>query len=232
MYDRYTISADKKTLEQAFKVSIPKGFEPCYNAAPTKALPVITSNHPEEAQLFQWGFISNLSNNKSVSQKLFNLPVANAFERPTYRRSLENNRCVILADGFFAWKQVSKKQRVPNYFYFKNRAPFGIAGIWEESEDIEGNISQSFNMLTVRAGSTLESYQEDMPMILDESSMKIWLDEKQEIDKLKSLPDKVSSSSLLTHPVSPLISDPEKDSEDLIKPSTPSDQFGNYTLFN
>ena len=232
MYDRYTIASPPEVLEKTFQVKIPAEYSRSYNAAPTHRLPVITQTHPEVVALFQWGFISTMSNNKAISSRLFNLPARNAFERPMYRKVLQSNRCLILADGFFTWKQVGKKQKVPFFCYLNNRQPFGIAGIWEADEDLEGNVAESFNMLTVSATHTLREYQEDMPAILKPEEAKIWLNEEQELPAIETMIKNISSLGIHLHAVSPLLADLSVNDERLIKPAPPSDQFGNYTLFS
>lgn len=232
MYDRYTISATGDELEKSFGIKVPSSYKPSFNAAPTSLLPVLTMQHPEKVALFRWGFISSLSNNKSISPKLFNLSALSVFERPMYREALAMNRCVILADGFYAWKQVSKKQRIPQYFYFPNRTPFGIAGIWEASEDLEGHELFAFNMLTTPSNTLMRGFQEDMPIILSNDQIEKWLQPDPDMEVLKTISTMVSTQGIQIHPVSPRIENPHVNDEDLIKATTPSDQFGNYTLFN
>ena len=188
-------------------------------------------DHPETVQMAQWGFIGALANNKSISPKLYNLPANSAFERPTYRRSLGTNRCVIPADGFFAWKQVSKKQRIPYYFYFNDRSVFGIAGIWEGYEDMEGNFSRSFNMMTIDTAENL-SYQEDMPAILKPEQFSQWLSPETAMESLSEMLGHAGSRDLQSHPVSPLLINSVSNDPKVIAPTPPSDQFGNYTLFS
>lgn len=232
MYDRYTITASKEALEKTFQVNVPEDFVSSFNASPTHLLPVIIAQEPKFVQLFQWGLISSFANNKALSPKLINLQSSLAFNRPVHRKTLMNNRCVILADGFYAWKQVSKKQRVPYFFYFNKREPFGIAGIWEESDDLEGNVTRSFNMMTVEACGEIKSHQNDMPAILKAEEIKTWLGEEISIKNLEALIKNIEASGLNMHPVSHLLSNPALSDERLIKPAPPSDQFGNYTLFS
>lgn len=137
-----------------------------------------------------------------------------------------------MANGFYMWKQVSKKQKVPYFCHFPHHVPFGIAGIYEEFEDLEEKLSHTFNMITVSAGPKLSAYQEDMPAILTKEQCEKWLDETAEDAELVSILDDITDTRLSMHSVSPRISDPANNDEGLIKPSTPSDQFGNYTLFS
>lgn len=230
MYDRYTIGSSSELLEKVFQVKIPDSYTPSYNAVPTQLLPILTPE--KKCRLCFWGLPANLSNNKAISSKLYNLPASSAFQRPVYQKQIEKNRCIILADGFYTWKQVGKKQKTPYFCYFQDRAPFGIAGVWEEYEDFEGNVSENFNMITVSATHEARNYQEDMPAILKGDLVAEWLNKDLSVEKAEELLKAVSAADLGSHAVSPVITNSRIDDERLIKPATPSDQFGNYTLFS
>lgn len=232
MYDRYTITSSREVLENTFNLKLPSDYAPSFNAAPTHRLPVILQKDNSRVCLFQWGYISKLSNNKSISPKLFNLPAGNAFSRQMYRQILQFNRCVILADGFYTWKQIGKKQKVPYFCYLNKRQPFGIAGVWEADEDLEGNALDSFNMLTVSATHQLREYQEDMPALLKPEEIKQWLQSDTDLPAAEAILKQISARELQLHAVSPLLNNATINDDRLIKPAPPSDQFGNYTLFN
>lgn len=232
MYDRYTITSSSASLEKDFQVKMPEQYQANFNATPTQQMPVITSDDPETGKMCYWGLPQAQSKNKAISVKLYNLPAFSAFQRPVYRKLIENRRCVILADGFYIWKQLSKKQKTPYYCYFNNRIPFGIAGVWEVYEDLDGNTSSIFNMLTVSATHDLRNYQEDMPAVIKAEAIRQWLRQDLSIAEAEDLVKNITGSGLLLHSVSPRITNTSLNSEQLIKPSAPSDQFGNYTLFS
>ncbi|MEQ9220171.1 MAG: SOS response-associated peptidase [Cyclobacteriaceae bacterium] len=232
MCDRYSITVSSDIIKRIFGVKDVDGFQPTYNAGPTQELAVLLSSQPDTIQQMTWGLISKWSNNKSISPKLFNLPVQQAFEKKMYQRGLKENRCVVLADGFFLWKQIGKAKRVPYYFYQSEQKPFGIAALWESYEDMDGNPSNTFIMLTCPASTQVEAYQEDMPLILTGETLKQWLNHESEIDENPDLYLNSKIEKLKFHPVSPLISSLDNDHADLIKATLPSDQHGNYTLFN
>lgn len=231
MYDRLTIGASAEELEKKFGAKIEAGFKPTFNAAPTQKLPIITNKKPDQIQLFHWGLISKLSNNKSISQRLFNLSASLLIDKPMYQKPLMENRCIVLVDGFYTWKRLSKKQLAPYFFYKGNRELFAIAGIWEEYEDFDGTISRSFNMITTAATAPLNAFQEDKPAILDFETTKKWLSDYSNLDLVKAILENISQNDLNYHPVSPLINNLKIYDQSLIEPTQPSDQHGNYTLF-
>ena len=230
MYDRYTISLNNDELALTLGVEVPEVYTPQYNAAPTKKLPIITSVNNQKLSFSYWGLMSRWSNNKSMSPKLFNLSVDAIRTRASYKRKLKTHRCVIPMDGFYVWKQVAKKQLVPYYFYFPDHRVFAVAGLWEETDEAEST-EMSFIMITKPADEILAGFQDDMPVMLDPSTTRRWLEVEGDVDIEDFLTDK-QSVELISHTVSPKIRDIQLNDVSFVRPAPASDQFGNYTLFS
>ena len=224
MVDRYSISKDPHAFVNA------KGpeWQPIYNAHPTQKLPVISKNGT--VSFYHWGLMAKWSNNKVMSSKLFNLDIQRALEKPSFRKALENRRCVAVADGYFQWRQIGKKQHTPYYHYLQGQALFGLAAIWEASEDIEGNEVESFMCLMQQLPAGGDS-SEERPVVIGADDVKKWLDPALDEDGMRGLIMKSTTLEMATHPVSPAISDPKNNGKSLVQPAMPADQHGNYTLF-
>ncbi len=223
---------ERPELEKFMSAELPVDDFSSYNAAPTQPLPVVAVNRKDMIQFFHWGQTKQMANNKTLSPRLFNLTSDSAFQRPAYKRAIQNARCLIAANGFYVWKQVSKKQKVPYFCYYQYHTAFGIAGVYEEFEDLEGKSSHTFNMITVPAGNKLGAYSDDMPAILTKKMADHWLEDDLSLDTAESLLTEVTDDKLLMHAVSPRITELENNDDSLIQPAAPSDQFGNYTLFS
>ncbi|MFY0685653.1 MAG: SOS response-associated peptidase [Cyclobacteriaceae bacterium] len=230
MIDRYTIKCDSSELEQAFQLDHFDNWSIRYNAAPTQLLPVSTQNNPKAVQLFTWGLMSRLANNKKLSPKLFNLPLESALTKPSYKKTMTSRRCIIYADGFYVWKPISKKKLIPYYAHTADGSPFSMAGIWEEKDEFDDQSTQTFMLISVPSSRDIAPYQSDMPLILDSQQKNAWLSQNTDIQQFQNYSAN-QSFNLAIHPVSPLIANVEVDHVDLIKPTNPSDQHGNYTLF-
>lgn len=226
MLDRYTITLNPDELTLVLGIEVPSEYQPQFNAAPTKSLPVITSESKDKLVYQKWGLMAMWSNNKAMSPKFFNLPLDSVLNKPSYRKKLATNKCIIPMDGFYVWKKVAKKQQVPYYFFFPDNKIFTVAGIWEENDEGEN----SFIMITRPADEQLLDFQDDMPAIMDASSSRRWL-ESENPEELAELVSKTPSSELISHTVTPSIGDIDKNDVSLIKPAPASDQHGNYTLF-
>ncbi len=229
MYDRYTITLKNDELALTLGVEVPDEYSPQYNAAPTKKLPVVTSEENQRLSFFYWGLMSGWSNNKSMSPKLFNLPIESVQTKATYRRKLQTHRCVIPMDGFYVWKQVSKKQVVPHYFYYPDKRIFSVAALWEEIDEMDGS-GESFIMITKPADKLFSGFHDDMPAILDAGATRKWL-EAEDPEEAQQLLMTEQENELISHTVSPKIRDIEGNDVSCIEPTPASDQHGNYTLF-
>lgn len=226
MIDRYTLTPKSDELALVLGVDVPDQYEPLFNAAPTKLLPVITNTEKNKLFFYNWGLMSMWSNNRSMSPKFFNLASDSVLGKSSYKQKLKSHRCVIPMDGFYIWKQVAKKQMVPHYFFFPDRKVFSVAGLWEEGEES----LPSFSMITRGANQPLSQFQEDMPAILDTVATRRWLESDNQ-KELEDLLQNTPKEQLTSHTVSPKIRDIDDNDVSFIKPAPASDQHGNYTLF-
>lgn len=226
MLDRYTISLNADELALVLGVDIPDAYAPEYNAAPTKTLPVITSRSADKMQLYNWGLMSKWSNNKAMSSKFFNLHLESVITKKSYQKKIESNRCIVPMDGFYLWKQVTKKKQIPYFFCFPDKRVFAVAGMWEDVDE-----EKSFTIIIKKSNSQIGEFQEDMPLILDPKTSRDWLSTNNPNDLLELL-RKDYTERFNSHTVSPRIGDLGINDISLIDPAPPSDQYGNYTLFS
>lgn len=231
MGDRYTITADEDQLHKRFKRDLSDRYTPFYNAAPTQVLPLITQGSKGFSYFF-WGQLPERSKNKPVGAKLLYADALSLQSKPSNMNLLSSARCLIPADGFYAWKQVSKKGRIAHRFTQDDNAIFGMAGIWEEFEDDEGHIVHTFRIITTPAPASAASVTTVIPFILPLENEDKWLDNTLPVESAMEILNHPSEKRLRSYTVSPRIDDPEVNSPSLIKPFSPADQFGNYSLFD
>ena len=206
-------------------------FKPRYNIAPTQLVPVITSESPRGFSFFYWGITPDFGQNKPVAQKLINAKAETVNEKISFKGSFQKRRCLIPADGFFEWKKLGKKTKIPHRFTLREEDLFAFAGIWEEYETISGEIQHTFLILTTSPNELVEEVHDRMPVIISRENEKKWLDKyTSEVDlmnMLKTFPAEL----MMSYPVSPLVNSVQNDSPGIIRKTSPMDQFGNYTLF-
>ena len=231
MGDRYTITAKGEQLSDRFNKDISERYQPRYNAAPTQVMPLITQGS-EGMSYFFWGQLPERSFNRPVGEKLLYAQVENIRSAAAGKNLLQTARCLIPSDGFYAWKQVAKKRRIPYRITRQDESLFGMAGIWEEFEDDNGELVHTFRILTRPADANLIDITRRIPFILDDEDEDAWLDNESTFEEILSILDRPSAKSLRHYTVSPRIENTELDMPSLIKPFSPADQFGNYSLFD
>jgi putative SOS response-associated peptidase YedK len=113
-------------------------------------LPVILGRNPlgnseHEIVMARWGLQPSWAKNWHAQ---INARVESAAEKPMFRHAFGSSHCLVLADGYYEWKNENGKKQ-PFRFVLRNREPFAMAGIWEKPEfDDE---PATFAILTTKA---------------------------------------------------------------------------------
>ncbi|MDX1628014.1 MAG: SOS response-associated peptidase [Fulvivirga sp.] len=231
MGDRYTITVPGKKLEERFKVDVTERYKPRYNAAPTQVLPIITQGS-QGISFFYWGQIPDWSKNRSISDKLIYAEAESINQKTSTRKPFLAARCIVPADGFYGWKQIAKKRKIPYRFIFGDEEIRSFPAIWEEFEDDEGNEMHTFRILNITANKVVQEVMDRMPVIFEAEQEDIWLSDTKDEEALTEMLTPYSSDKIGSYTVSPRIASLDIDEPSLIKPFAAADQFGNYSLFD
>lgn len=232
MQINFSIASNAETLAERFHIEVNDHYTPSYNAKPSNLLPVITSQEPTSLSHFFWGINPSFSKSRGVSDKLLYAPIEHVLTKPSLKKSLQRQRCVILADGFYAWKEIAKKEKVPYRFYLDNNVPFGIAGLWDSFETEPGETVHTFMMVTTPASAEVKKIEQRMPAILSKDLMLEWLNEANTAESLNEFVKPYSEEHLLHHSINPKLADSDFNDKRLWEKVPPANQFGNLTLFN
>ena len=231
MCGRYSLNKTKIELEERFQSEMLVDFHPRYNIAPTQLVPVITSDSPKGFSFFYWGITPDFGQNKPVSPKLINARAESVHEKVTFKSSFQKRRCLIPADGFFEWKKLGKKTKIPYRFTLREEECFAFAGIWEEYETVSGESQHTFLILTTSPNEQVNEVHDRMPVILPRNQEKKWLDTYSSEEELLAMLQPYPSDLMQSYTVSPLVNSVQNDTQSILRRTSPMDQFGNYTLF-
>src|SRR5436309_2934097 len=92
-----------------------------YNVAPTqKVLVAREHNGIREGVVMRWGLIPSWAKDKKMAQ--INARVDTAAEKPMFRSAIKKRRCLVLADGWYEWKEIGKGKQ-PLFFRMKEDVP-------------------------------------------------------------------------------------------------------------
>lgn len=231
MCGRYSLGKQKFELEDRFQAEMLVDFRPRYNIAPSQLVPVITSDSPKGFSFFYWGITPDFAKNKPVSQQFINAKAETVHEKVSFKSSFQRRRCLIPADGFYEWKKLGKKTKIPYRFALPDESLFAFAGIWEEYENDRGDTNHTFLVLTTAPSPLVSEIHDRMPLILNREDEKKWLDKYSSEQSLKSILERHGGEELVSYTVSPLVNSVTNDNPSIIRKTSPADQFGNYTLF-
>ncbi len=231
MIERYSLSQAQHSIEKRFKAQCEDSFDLRYNAAPTQVLPIITLANPNRIKLFNWGTEPS-SNNKKIASKLINAPLAQLTEKIFYKNALKSRRCLVIADGFYVWKSISKKGQIPYRITMADEELFTMAGIYETYENLEGFKIGTFSIITHPAPPSIANLTQDAPIIIPIEFEEQWLQNTGSLEQNLELLTSITLPELKSYVVSPLVNNLANDRKNLLNPAPPADQFGNYSLFD
>jgi len=220
MCGRYTITVDADSIAWRFGAERPEiDFEPVYNAAPTQQLPVITETGSQrQLVLMRWGLIPRWSKDMSLGSKLINARVETIHQKPAFKNSFHQRRCLIPADGYYEWMKVDSRKH-PLRIVTTDQKLFSFAGIWDRWVSPEGLAIDSFSILTTTPVDAVRHIHHRMPLILPPEQEDNWLKGPQEWNPqavqhfLNSL---IPCSALRAYPVSPRVNNPRINDPSLI----------------
>jgi putative SOS response-associated peptidase YedK len=101
MCGRYSVAIRPKGPSKAAKLLEKQQEDAHYNAAPSQALPVITSLQPNLLQRFYWGLQPFWAKDAKSVKRAINARAETLTEKPSFRNLLKSKRCLVPSDGFY-----------------------------------------------------------------------------------------------------------------------------------
>lgn len=216
MCGRFTLTIDINRVAQRFGVAPSIQVAPRYNVAPTQDVVTIMSNGTAHLDLLRWGLIPSWAKDESVGSRMINARAETLAEKPSFKRLLHARRCLVVADGFYEWKQ-EHGGKTPMYITLKDQEPFAFAGLWDSWKSPEGQQVRTCTIITTQPNELMASIHNRMPAILPQQAIEEWLDPAQRDDQaLLSLLKPYPTDEMTARPVSRKVNSPKYDSADLI----------------
>ena len=135
MCGRYTATTAQGIIEGYFGAEFSETHIPVFNASPGQHLPVVLNNDPRKIQPVLWGIKPDWVDRPT--RLLINARAETVNQRPTFRDSFRERRCLVIADGFYEW-QATKEGKQPFRIMLQTEEPFAFAGIWQEVDGEPG----------------------------------------------------------------------------------------------
>ena len=146
---------------------------------PSEQAVVLTSRNEEiSAELMAWGFPSYQGKGLMINAR-----AETANERPMFRESVQNRRCVVPAKHFYEW------DREKNKVTFKSHEGDALymAGMFDHFQG-----EDRFVIITTEANESMRKVHDRMPLLLEESEVAGWLrNDKSTEEFLRKKPEEL-----------------------------------------
>jgi putative SOS response-associated peptidase YedK len=185
---------------------------PRFNIAPGQDAPVaILRGGIRVIEQLRWGLLPRWRGHGGKRGPLVNAaPLEAVAGTPLLRDSFKKQRCVVLADGCYAWRELKQ----PIWFHPEPRRIVGFAGVWNINDD-DGKPSFAL----VLGPPLVTRVKDAMPIVLAHDTFEMWLDPSvgtdDAVDLLMGAPHPVGWRS---DAVTTRMASPQHDDEKCIEP--------------
>ena len=222
MCGRYNLRTNLHQVAEFFSVlrgmEEVAGIPPRSNTAPTQT--VVCIRDPGEAagrEFFaaRWGLIPGWAKDAKIGSQCIMARAETVDSKPAFRAAFKRRRCLMIADGFYEWREEDKQ---PLYVSLKSGQPFAFAAMWEIWESPEGEV-QSCALCTTTANSLMATFSDRMPVILPQAVHSQWLNpDVTDAGQLKPLLAQYPAEEMQVWPVSKRVGNVRNEGPDLIEP--------------
>jgi len=143
---------------------------------------------------YEWGLIphwcKDISLARDIQNKTLNAVGETVFEKPSFKKSILSQRCLLPVSGFYEWREFNK-QKYPYHIHLKSDEVFCLGCIYDTWVDKNtGEVITTFAILTTPANPLMEkihNLKKRMPLIIPQDQMKNWVDPELPIEDIKEL---------------------------------------------
>ena len=129
---------------------------------PTATAPVLLPGHSGvRPELHHWGY-------HLPDSLVINARAETAEEKPLFRDSMANGRCVVPSTGFYEWDSEKRKF----LFTLPGSEALYMAGLWSVRDGLP-----CFCILTTEANGSMREVHPRMPLVLERAQVRPWLED-------------------------------------------------------
>jgi len=112
MCGRYMVISSPEAIRRLFGYPEQPNFPPRYNVAPTQPVPIVRIVEGQrQFALVRWGLIPPWVKDPRRFALLINARGESVNDRAAFRYAMRRRRCLVPADGFYAWKDEGGRKR-------------------------------------------------------------------------------------------------------------------------
>lgn len=197
----FTISVEKKAKEEIRKylnvntdVQSEIDFENDYFLVSGFAHPKLPIIKQGKIELSEWGLIPSFAYSDEMAadirEKTLNARSDTIHEKRSYKSSINNQRAILVVDGFFEWRHEGST-KIPYYIFPKDNTAFNLGCIYNQwTNKITGEIVDTFSIITTDANpmmAIIHNSKKRMPLILSKSDISTWINPEKDMNVINSL---------------------------------------------
>ena len=151
---------------------------------PTNIAPVlINEQKTTQPVLMTWGY-PKWNNSGAV----INARAETAQEKPMFRLSIPQRRCIIPSNGFFEWDHSKDHPKAKFFLNQKDSPMLYMAGLYSIFADTDGKKHAAYVILTVDANASVSPIHNRMPLIVEPGQNEQWLQDEKYARSILSAP--------------------------------------------
>jgi len=221
MCERYVLPRQEDAEREFVPAHCWWKFAPSFNVSFPQYVPVLRRHEGAlEGVMMRWGLVPAAAEAVPVANEQPDLPAEWLGQSPDTRDAwLNSQRCIVPMAGFYAWHLTAEKFRQPYFLSVVDRMVFGVAALCERSEARDGDVIESFTIITVPANSLvgcIDAVSQRMPAILRRKDYPTWLSGTPV--RAKAVLHAYPENWMRAHAVSPRVNSPRNDDAELIRP--------------
>jgi putative SOS response-associated peptidase YedK len=219
MCGRFELHSAFEIIARLFGLSGNTGMVPTgYNIAPGRDIAIIVNEGGKnELAVCRWGFVPSWGKDLKEGYKMINARAETVAEKPSFREAFSRQRCLVVADGFYEWKNEDGK-KVPFYIHRRDGQPFGMAGLYNRWTSPGGKQVCTGTIITTEANDLVRPLHDRMPAITPPDQFDLWLDPSvREKEKLLPVLRPYPDDEIELYEVTDRVNSPKNDSAENIQ---------------
>ena len=173
MCGRYEIVDGKRIFLRFQVTNIMPDILSNLDVRPTQQVPVLLTDH--QLRLMKWGLVPVWAKDPSVGMKMINARAEGIADKPSFKRPLRSQRCLLPASAFFEW-QGTKGAKTKYRIGRKDGDMLALAGLYDVWKSPAGVELTTCTIITCQPNAIMAPIHNRMPVILQPEDEDAWLD--------------------------------------------------------
>jgi putative SOS response-associated peptidase YedK len=209
-YSQYGELSEIRIEFDVDRVDISRDFRPLYNIAPSYGpgfeQPIVVRNRSGERvlRLGRWWMIPSFWDKPlKTLPTAFNARAEELESKPFFRDAFRRRRCLVPATGWREFVPARQSKKQPYHFKLE-REVFAFAGVWSTWTSPDGELVDSFAIVTTRPNATAAAIHDRMPLVMPPDLYSAWLeDDAQAASVLERAQERAADLHLEMYPADP-----------------------------